>query len=61
MPTVNFVLRWITGRIEMHRYDEGLNSIELVTADAYEPVLPLSLVLHIDYQKRRASCSDSAT
>lgn len=51
VPTVNFVLRWITGRIEMHRYDEGLNSIELVTADAYEPVLPLSLVLHIDYQK----------
>jgi len=51
VPTVNFVLRWITGRTELHRYDEGLNSIELVTADAYEPVLPLSLVLHIDYQK----------
>lgn len=51
VPTVNFVLRWITGRTENHRYDEGLTSIELVTADAYEPVLPLSLVLHIDYQK----------
>lgn len=51
VPTVNFVLRWITGRTENHRYDEGLSSIELVTADAYEPTLPLSLVLHIDYQK----------
>lgn len=51
VPTVNFVLRWITGRTENHRYDEGLSSIELVTADAYEPILPLSLVLHIDYQK----------
>ncbi|MEO8825725.1 MAG: SPFH domain-containing protein [Chthoniobacterales bacterium] len=51
VPTVNFVLRWITGRTELHHYDEGLNSIELVTADAYEPVLPLSLVIHIDYEK----------
>ncbi|HVE17168.1 MAG TPA: SPFH domain-containing protein, partial [Chthoniobacterales bacterium] len=51
VPTVNFVLRWITGHTELHRYDEGLTSIELVTADAYEPVLPLSLVLHIDYER----------
>jgi uncharacterized membrane protein YqiK len=28
-----------------------LKSIELITADGYEPVLPLSLVLHIDYEK----------
>jgi uncharacterized membrane protein YqiK len=51
VPTVNFVLRWITGQTESHRYDEALESIELVTADGYEPVLPLSLILHIDYQK----------
>jgi uncharacterized membrane protein YqiK len=51
VPTVNFVLRWITGQIEAHQYDEDLSSIELITADGYEPVLPLSLVLHIDYQK----------
>jgi len=50
-PTVNFVLRWITGQTEAHRYDEDLMSIELVTADGYEPMLPLSLILHIDYQK----------
>ena len=51
VPTVNFVLRWITGQTEAHRYDEELASIPLITADGYEPLLPLSLVLHIDYAK----------
>ena len=51
VPTVNFVLRWISGQSEAHRYDAELESIELITADGYEPLLPLSLVLHIDYQK----------
>jgi uncharacterized membrane protein YqiK len=51
VPTTNFVLHWITGRSEAHRYDESLRSIDLVTKDAYEPMLPLSVVVHIDYQK----------
>jgi len=51
VPTVNFVLRWISGQTENHKYDEHLSSIPLITADGYEPLLPLSLVLHIDYQK----------
>jgi uncharacterized membrane protein YqiK len=51
VPTTNFVLHWITGRTETHRYDESLRSIDLVTKDAYEPMLPLSVVVHIDYQK----------
>jgi uncharacterized membrane protein YqiK len=51
VPTTNFVLHWITGRSEVHHYDETLKSIELITADAYEPTLPLSVVVHIDYQK----------
>lgn len=51
VPTTNFVLHWITGRSESHRYDESLRSIDLVTRDAYEPTLPLSVVVHIDYQK----------
>jgi uncharacterized membrane protein YqiK len=50
VPTTNFVLRWITGRVEAHNYDKDLYSIELITADGYEPMLPLSLVLHIDYE-----------
>src|SRR5262249_32189628 len=51
VPTTNFVLHWITGKTESHRYDESLRSIDLVTKDAYEPMLPLSVVVHIDYQK----------
>ncbi|MDP9174913.1 MAG: SPFH domain-containing protein [Planctomycetota bacterium] len=51
VPTTNFVLHWITGKSESHHYDESLKSIDLVTKDAYEPNLPLSIVVHIDYQK----------
>ena len=51
VPTTNFVLHWITGKTETHRYDESLRSIDLVTRDAYEPMLPLSVVVHIDYEK----------
>jgi uncharacterized membrane protein YqiK len=51
VPTTNFVLHWITDKSESHRYDENLESIDLVTKDAYEPLLPLSVVVHIDYQK----------
>ncbi len=54
VPTTNFVLHWITGRTETHRFDESLKSIDLVTRDAYEPMLPLSVVVHIDYQRARA-------
>jgi uncharacterized membrane protein YqiK len=51
VPTTNFVLHWVTGKSESHRYDESLRSIDLVTRDAYEPRLPLSVVVHIDYQR----------
>lgn len=51
VPTTNFVLHWITGRTESHKYDESLKSVDLVTRDAYEPSLPLSVVVHIDYQR----------
>ncbi|HWE04242.1 MAG TPA: SPFH domain-containing protein [Tepidisphaeraceae bacterium] len=51
VPTTNFVLHWVTGKSESHHYDESLKSIDLVTKDAYEPLLPLSVVVHIDYMK----------
>lgn len=51
VPTTNFVLHWITGRTETHKYDDSLKSIDLITGDAYEPMLPLSIVVHIDYQR----------
>lgn len=50
VPTVNFVLRWVTGETEAHEYDKDLSSLELITADGFEPTMPLSLVLHIDYE-----------
>jgi hypothetical protein len=31
VPTTNFVLHWITGKSEAHRYDESLKLIDLVT------------------------------
>ena len=51
VPTTNFVLHWVTGKSESHQYDDQLQSIDLVTRDAYEPLLPLSVVVHIDYMK----------
>ena len=51
VPTTNFVLHWQTGRSESHNYDENLRSVDLVTKDAYEPSLPLSVVVHIDYKR----------
>ena len=49
VPTTNFVLRWIKGTSEEHGYDSNLAEIQLITRDAFEPVLPLSIVLHIAY------------
>ncbi|MDG3443815.1 SPFH domain-containing protein [Nitrospirillum amazonense] len=49
VPTTNFVLRWIEGRSEAHGFDDNLAEIKLITKDAFEPVLPLSIVVHIGY------------
>lgn len=51
VPVTNFVLRWIAGRTESHELDDNLAEIRLITKDAFEPILPLSVVVHIDYQK----------
>jgi uncharacterized membrane protein YqiK len=59
VPTVNFVLRWITGQTEAHQYDKDLTSIELITADGYEPTLPSSCTSTT--RRRRPSSSASAT
>jgi uncharacterized membrane protein YqiK len=47
VPTTNFVLRWIQGRREDHGLDANLAEIKLITKDAFEPILPLSIVVHI--------------
>jgi uncharacterized membrane protein YqiK len=51
VPTTNFILKWVKGEVGVHRYDENLSEVLLITKDAFEPTLPLSVVVHIDYKK----------
>jgi len=51
VPTTNFILKWIRSESGAHHYDENLSEVSLITKDAFEPSLPLSVVVHIDYQK----------
>jgi uncharacterized membrane protein YqiK len=51
VPTTNFILKWIGSEVGAHRLDENLSEISLITKDAFEPNLPLSVVVHIDYKK----------
>lgn len=51
VPTTNFVLKWSKDSTGEHRLDENLAEVGLITRDAFEPVLPLSVVVHIDYMK----------
>jgi uncharacterized membrane protein YqiK len=51
VPTTNFILKWNKSESGSHRYDENLSEVQLITKDAFEPSLPLSVVVHIDYRK----------
>lgn len=51
VPTTNIILKWIKSEIGSHHFDENLTEVSLITKDAFEPSLPLSVVIHIDYQK----------
>ena len=51
VPTTNVILKWISDQIGSHKYDENLKEVNLITKDAFEPTLPLSVVFHIDYRK----------
>lgn len=51
VPTTNIILKWISNQTGAHRLDENLREVSLITKDAFEPSLPLSVVLHIDYKK----------
>ncbi len=51
VPTTNFILKWSQSDVGAHRFDENLVEVSLITKDAFEPSLPLSVVVHIDYQK----------
>ncbi len=47
VPTTNFQLRWIKGATGGLMYDEDLREIPVITRDAFEILLPLSIVAHI--------------
>ncbi len=51
IPTVNFILKWVRGEVGAMKLDENLSEISLITRDAFEPTLPLSVVMHIGYKK----------
>jgi uncharacterized membrane protein YqiK len=51
VPTTNFILKWVRSEAGAHRFDENLAEVSLITKDAFEPSLPLSVVVHIDYKK----------
>ena len=51
VPTTNIILKWSRGEVGAHRLDENLAEVSLITKDAFEPSLPLSVVVHIDYRK----------
>jgi len=41
----------VRGEVGAMKLDENLSEISLITKDAFEPTLPLSVVMHIDYKK----------
>jgi uncharacterized membrane protein YqiK len=48
VPTTNFQLKWIENATsDSHNFDANLSEIRLITRDAFEPILPLSIVVHI--------------
>lgn len=51
VPTTNFILKWEAATAGAHRFDENLAEVSLITRDAFEPTLPVSVVVHIDYRK----------
>ncbi|GKX68128.1 SPFH domain-containing protein [Inconstantimicrobium mannanitabidum] len=51
VPTTNFILKWVQSEVGGHKFDENLKEVTLITRDAFEPTLPLSVVVHIDYKK----------
>lgn len=51
VPTTNFILKWEETEVSSHKYDANLCEVGLITKDAFEPWLPLSVVVHIDYRK----------
>lgn len=51
VPTTNIILKWNRAEVGEHKYDQNLSEVDIITKDAFEPSLPLSVVMHIDYKQ----------
>lgn len=51
VPTTNIILKWNKAETGDHKYDANLTEVDIITKDAFEPSLPLSVVMHIDYKQ----------
>lgn len=51
VPTDNFSLKWVKGEVGQYKYDEKLRELSVITKDGFQPLLPLSVVVHINYLK----------
>ena len=51
VPTTNIILKWNKTETGDHKYDENLTEVDIITKDAFEPSLPLSVVMHIAYKQ----------
>jgi uncharacterized membrane protein YqiK len=51
VPTTNIILKWKSNDSGGQKYDEDLAEVDIITKDAFEPALPLSVVMHIDYKE----------
>lgn len=49
VPVTNFILKWAKNENSEFGYDSKLQEITLITEDAFQPALPLSVVIHINY------------
>lgn len=49
VPVTNFILKWASDENSEFGYDSKLQEITLITKDAFQPALPLSVVIHINY------------
>lgn len=51
VPTTNIILKWKRDESGGQKYDADLAEVDIITKDAFEPMLPLSVVMHIDYKE----------
>ena len=56
VPTTNIILKWNKDEVGEHKYDENLTEVDIITKDAFEPSLPLSVVMPPPRARAPRSC-----